>query len=102
MKHRLRIVNENYSEKKEPSRKLENICVALIMTSMFTFFGWMGYNIFKHHQEENRIAEINRTQGCYYHEIDSTYDYHQKVFNNLKNAMNKKEILELKKACSAI
>ena len=29
-------------------------------------------------------------------------DYHQKVFNNLKNAMNKKEILELKKACSAI
>ena len=29
-------------------------------------------------------------------------DYHQKVFNNLKNAMNKKEIIELKKACSAI
>ena len=29
-------------------------------------------------------------------------DYHQKVFNNLKNAMNKEEILELKKACSAI
>ena len=28
--------------------------------------------------------------------------YHQKVFNNLKYAMNKEEILELKKACSAI
>jgi Xaa-Pro aminopeptidase len=29
-------------------------------------------------------------------------NYHNKVFYNLKNAMNKKEIFELKKACSAI
>ena len=28
--------------------------------------------------------------------------YHKKVFNNLKSAMNKTEIQELKKACSAI
>jgi hypothetical protein len=29
-------------------------------------------------------------------------DYHQRVYNNLKNAMNKTEIIDLKKACSAI
>ncbi len=29
-------------------------------------------------------------------------NYHDKVFNNLKKAMNKTEVLELKKACSAI
>ena len=29
-------------------------------------------------------------------------DYHRKVFNNLKGAMNKVEIFELKKACSAL
>ena len=29
-------------------------------------------------------------------------NYHYQVFNNLKNLMNKLEILELKKACSAI
>ena len=29
-------------------------------------------------------------------------NYHKKVYNNLKNEMNKSEILELKKACSAI
>ena len=29
-------------------------------------------------------------------------NYHYEVFNNLKNSMNKLEILELKKACSAI
>jgi len=29
-------------------------------------------------------------------------NYHQKVFLNLKKFMNKFEILELKKACSAI
>ncbi len=29
-------------------------------------------------------------------------DYHYKVFNNLKSNMNKLEVLELKKACSAI
>ena len=29
-------------------------------------------------------------------------NYHKKVYNNLKKAMNKNEILELKKACSAI
>ena len=28
--------------------------------------------------------------------------YHEKVFNNLKKSMNKVEIRELKKACSAI
>ena len=28
--------------------------------------------------------------------------YHRKVYNNPKNAMNKDEIFELKKACSAI
>ena len=28
--------------------------------------------------------------------------YHQKVFNNLKNNMNKSDRVELKKACSAI
>ena len=28
--------------------------------------------------------------------------YHEKVFNNLKYAMNTTEILELRKACSAI
>ena len=35
-------------------------------------------------------------------EINWLNEYHQKVFNNLKYAMNKTEILELKKACSAI
>ena len=29
-------------------------------------------------------------------------NYHRKVFRSLKGAMNKAEILELKKACSAI
>ena len=29
-------------------------------------------------------------------------NYHQKVFKNLKYAMNSKEIVELEKACSAI
>ena len=29
-------------------------------------------------------------------------NYHKKVFNNLKSAMNNSEIIELKKACSAI
>ena len=29
-------------------------------------------------------------------------NYHKKVFYNLKNKMNKTEVLELKKACSAI
>ena len=29
-------------------------------------------------------------------------EYHQKVFNCLKESMNNSEILELKKACSAI
>ena len=29
-------------------------------------------------------------------------DYHKKVFNNLKKFMNKTEIVELKKSCSAI
>jgi Xaa-Pro aminopeptidase len=29
-------------------------------------------------------------------------NYHKKVFNNLKKFMNKIEILELKRACSAI
>ena len=29
-------------------------------------------------------------------------NYHQKVFHNLQSAMNKDEILDLKKACSAI
>ena len=35
-------------------------------------------------------------------EINWLNEYHQKVFHNLKYAMNKTEILELKKACSAI
>ncbi len=35
-------------------------------------------------------------------EIRWINDYHRKVFVNLKNAMNREEILELKKACSAI
>ena len=35
-------------------------------------------------------------------EINWLNEYHQKVFHNLKYAMNKEEILELKKACSAI
>ena len=29
-------------------------------------------------------------------------NYHKKVYNNLKNIMNRKEVLNLKKACSAI
>ena len=29
-------------------------------------------------------------------------NYHRKVFVNLKNAMNREETIELKKACSAI
>ena len=29
-------------------------------------------------------------------------DYHQTVFKNLKKSMNKIEVLELKRACSAI
>ena len=35
-------------------------------------------------------------------EIKWLNDYHHNVFNHLKNTMNKLEILELKKACSAI
>ena len=35
-------------------------------------------------------------------ERDWINNYHEKVFNNLKKIMNKNEILELKKACSAI
>ena len=29
-------------------------------------------------------------------------EYHQKVFKNLKWSMNRREVIELKKACSAI
>jgi Xaa-Pro aminopeptidase len=29
-------------------------------------------------------------------------DYHKKVFNNLKKFMNKTEVMQLKKSCSAI
>ena len=35
-------------------------------------------------------------------EIRWLNSYHQKVFKNLKYAMNSEEILDLKKACSAI
>ena len=35
-------------------------------------------------------------------EIDWLNKYHERVFNNLKKFMNKKELLDLKKACSAI
>ena len=35
-------------------------------------------------------------------EIRWVNDYHRKVFVNLKNAMNKEETIELKKACSTI
>ena len=36
------------------------------------------------------------------HEKKWLNNYHKKVFDNLKGAMNKNEIIELKKACSAI
>ena len=35
-------------------------------------------------------------------EIKWLNDYHKIVFKNLKKSMNKNEILDLKKACSAI
>ena len=35
-------------------------------------------------------------------EIQWLNNYHKKVFKNLKKSMNGKEIIELKKACSAI
>ena len=35
-------------------------------------------------------------------EIKWINGYHRKVFVNLKNAMNREETIELKKACSAI
>ena len=74
----IRIENLIYVKKEKNKKYFDNLTMAPIDKDL----------IDKHILNNNEKKWINK--------------YHEKVFNNLKKSMNKVEIRELKKACSAI
>jgi Xaa-Pro aminopeptidase len=74
----IRIENLVYVKRNKNKKFFENLTMAPIDKDL----------IDKQYLNENEKNWLNK--------------YHRKVYNNLKNAMNKDEIFELKKACSAI
>ena len=77
-KYGIRIENLIYVKKKKNKKVFENLTMAPI---------------------EKELIDINLLNNK---EINWINDYHKKVFNNLKNGMYKNDLIELKKACSAI
>jgi Xaa-Pro aminopeptidase len=74
----IRIENLIYVKKNKQKKQFENLTMVPIDKEM------MDLNI------------LNRFEKSWLN------DYHNKVFNNLKKFMNKKEVLELRKSCSPI
>ena len=74
----IRIENLIYVKKKKNKKVFENLTMAPI---------------------EKELIDINLLNNK---EKKWINDYHKKVFNNLKNGMYKNDLIELKKACSAI
>ena len=74
----IRIENLIYVKKKKNKKVFENLTMAPI---------------------EKELIDVNLLNKK---EKNWINDYHQKVFKNLKSGMNKNDLIELKKACSAI
>ena len=74
----IRIENLIYVKKKKNKKIFENLTMAPI---------------------EKELIDINLLSN---REKKWINDYHKKVFKNLKNRMYKNDLIELKKACSAI